>query len=62
MNPWRREEIQRVAQEVRQAAAVDGKDWAREILRQHERGEPVLPVRLRFAHEALGMPLPRGVK
>ena len=39
---------------VKAAAGVDHKGWARGILARHEAGDPVRPICLRFAREALG--------
>jgi hypothetical protein len=36
----------------------DPKDWARRILNRHESGEELRPITLRFACEALGVPVP----
>ena len=40
----------------------DGKDWARSILAQFLRGEKRSPTVYRFAHEALGLPVPAGMR
>lgn len=39
--------------ELRRAAPLDGRDWARRILARHEAGERVSSISLRFAQEAL---------
>lgn len=33
------------------------KDWARRLIARHEAGEKLRPIQLRFAREALGLPL-----
>lgn len=35
----------------------DGKDWARRLLARHGAGEALRPAQLRFAREAMGMPV-----
>jgi len=40
----------------------DGRDWARAIIAQFLRGEKRPPTVYRFAHEALGLPVPKGLK
>jgi hypothetical protein len=37
----------------------DPKDWARRILNRHEAGEQVRQISLRFACEALKLPVPQ---
>ena len=61
MNPRNREELQR-ARGVAQPAAErrDPKGWAREVVAAYERGEVASRVRVREAHLALGLPVPRG--
>lgn len=39
---------------------IDHKGWARRLVARHEAGEKLNPTLLRFAHEALGLPVPRG--
>lgn len=36
---------------------VDPKDWARRLLARHDGGEVLKPIQLRFAREALGLPV-----
>ena len=36
-------------------AKRDPKDWARAILERHDKGEPLLPIQIQFAREALGI-------
>lgn len=43
-----------------QHGRVDRKAWARETVRRYEAGEPVPALRVREAHLALGLPVPRG--
>jgi hypothetical protein len=40
----------------------DVKDWARAILAQLQHGEKRSPTVYRFAHEALGLPGPAGMR
>ena len=35
----------------------DDKDWARRLLARHDAGEVLKPIQLRFAREALGLPV-----
>jgi hypothetical protein len=44
------------------AAAVDGKAWARTLIARWQAGGRVSPTAVRFAHEALGLPIPRGCR
>lgn len=44
-----------VAAPVHVELRKDGKDWARKILAEAKAGHSMLPIRLRFAREALGM-------
>lgn len=40
----------------------DGKDWAREIVAKFLAGERRSSAVVRMAHEALGLPLPKGLR
>ena len=40
----------------------DGKDWARAIVSAFNAGERRSVAVVRMAHQALGMPLPRGMR
>lgn len=42
---------------VRKRIEVDQKDWARRLLARHDGGEVLKPIQLRFAREALGLPV-----
>jgi hypothetical protein len=44
-----------IKQQVLSIKTLDGKEWARRIVAQHDVGENVRPVCLRFAREALGI-------
>lgn len=46
-------ELAKLAPVLRQAPAVDGKEWARRIIARDAAGDPVRPICLRFAREAL---------
>ena len=46
-------ELAKLAPVLRQAPAVDGKEWARRILARDKSGEVIRPICLRFAREAL---------
>jgi hypothetical protein len=41
---------------------VDQRGWARVIVAQFEAGARLNPSRVRFAHEALGLPVPAGCR
>lgn len=61
MNPRHREELQRARGAAEPPAQrIDGKAWARAVVAAHERGEALSRVRVREAHLALGLPVPRG--
>jgi len=62
MSPYHRDELARaraLAAQL-QAVPVDRKAWARDVVSRHEAGENFSAVRLREAHLALGLPVPRG--
>ena len=40
----------------------DGRDWARAIVQQYNAGEKRSPAVVRLAHQALGLPLPKGLR
>lgn len=40
----------------------DGRDWARRLLAQYVAGVKRTPTVYRMAHEALGLPAPKGVR
>ncbi len=40
----------------------DGRDWARRLLMQFNDGVKRPPTVYRMAHEALGLPVPQGLK
>lgn len=40
----------------------DGKDWARRTLAQYLAGDKRPPTVYRMAHEALGLPVPQGLR
>lgn len=42
-------------------AEIDRKDWARELMARHERGEVLKPIQLRFYREALRLKKPEAV-
>jgi len=44
------------------ASTPAGREWARRIIARFEAGESINRTVLRFAHEALGLPLPRGCR
>jgi len=46
----------------RPAAVLNGRAWAEQLLSRHKAGEVLRPVQVRFAHEALGLPVPKGVQ
>jgi hypothetical protein len=61
MNPRHREALQRAREAAASQQRRDPKAWAREVVAAHERGEVIRPVRVREAHLALGLPVPRGM-
>lgn len=40
----------------------DGRDWARVIVAQFQRGEKRAHAVVVMAHQALGLPLPKGLR
>lgn len=40
----------------------DGRDWARVIVQQFNAGQRRSPAVVRMAHQALGLPLPKGLR
>lgn len=46
-------EMAKLAPVLREKPAVDGKEWARRIIAREAAGDPVRPICLRFAREAL---------
>lgn len=59
----------KVAAELAKLAALTGrkavqapgsKDWARRLVDRYRAGDVLRPVQVRFAHEALGLPVPKG--
>lgn len=41
---------------------ADRLQWARDALAEHAAGQRVNPSRLRFAHQALGLEVPKGCR
>ena len=62
MSPSARDAIERAADAARKAPRVDPKGWARELVRRWSAGESFPAMKVRFAHEALGLPVPKGCK
>lgn len=44
------------------SGVLDGRQWARNIIARFNAGQTINRTALRFAHEALGLPLPKGCR
>lgn len=63
MSPHSREALERAqSAAARPAGWKDPKGWARDAVRRFEAGESLPVLRVREAHLALGLPVPRGCR